>query len=92
MCVLVRLACRRGQHRRQRCCRAHPLARPLQPQEDFRPLVRASEGFEWRPQKPSAASFVEQKWGWAGQDPGARVWGCRYRQPVQAAEQRVVDC
>ena len=45
-----------------------PTAFPLQ--EDFKPMVRRSSGFEWRPERPNATTFVEQKWGWTGQAVG----------------------
>eukprot|EP00887_Chlorella_sp_A99_P000276 scaffold13.g276.t1 len=35
-------------------------------QEDFKPIVKMAQGFEWRPERPNATSFVEQKWGWTG--------------------------
>lgn len=35
-------------------------------QEDFQPMVGAHKGFQWRPERPNATSFVEQKWGWTG--------------------------
>lgn len=35
-------------------------------QEDFQPMVTGHKGFQWRPERPNATSFVEQKWGWTG--------------------------
>ncbi|PSC76523.1 Beta-glucan synthesis-associated SKN1 [Micractinium conductrix] len=35
-------------------------------QEAFQLLVTASKGFTWRPERPTAPTFVEQKWGWTG--------------------------
>lgn len=29
-------------------------------------MVGAHKGFQWRPERPNATSFVEQKWGWTG--------------------------
>lgn len=45
----------------------HPL-RALQ--EDFKPYARAMQGFAFRPERPDAATFVEQKWGYTGDSPG----------------------
>jgi hypothetical protein len=33
-------------------------------------MVKRSSGFEWRPERPNATTFVEQKWGWTGQAVG----------------------
>ena len=40
-------------------------------QENFKPIVKASKGFEYRPEWPDAKSFVAQKWGWTATQPGA---------------------
>ncbi|EFN58648.1 hypothetical protein CHLNCDRAFT_140901 [Chlorella variabilis] len=40
-------------------------------QEDFKGAVVASSGFEYRAERPRAATFVRQKWGWTGAAPGA---------------------
>ncbi|KAL4423959.1 hypothetical protein ABPG75_001260 [Micractinium tetrahymenae] len=39
--------------------------------EDFKPVVKAAEGFEFVAHKPSAPTFVEQKWAWTGLQPGS---------------------
>ncbi|KAL4440672.1 hypothetical protein ABPG77_000381 [Micractinium sp. CCAP 211/92] len=39
-------------------------------QEDFKPYARAMQGFAFRPERPDAATFVEQKWGYTGDSPG----------------------
>ncbi|KAL4423591.1 hypothetical protein ABPG77_004631 [Micractinium sp. CCAP 211/92] len=43
-------------------------------QEDFKFMVTAKSGFTWRPERPNAPTFVEQKaratWGWTGLQPG----------------------
>lgn len=36
-------------------------------------MVKAANGFVWRPEKPDAENFVRQKWGWSGQGPGTQV-------------------
>lgn len=33
-------------------------------------MVYNASGFEWRPERPEGASFVEQKWGWSAYEPG----------------------
>lgn len=33
-------------------------------------VTAASPGFAWSPERPDAATFVEQKWGWTGRSPG----------------------
>ncbi|KAI7842797.1 hypothetical protein COHA_003543 [Chlorella ohadii] len=38
--------------------------------EKFTPLVKDTQGFEYRPERPEAPSFVLQKWGWSGLQPG----------------------
>lgn len=45
-------------------------------QEDFKPLVKATAGFEYRALKPDAPDFVQQKWGYIGTRPGVggRGW------------------
>jgi len=40
------------------------------PQEDFKPMVTKKSGFTWRPERPNAPTFVEQKWGWTGLEVG----------------------
>ncbi|KAL4421416.1 hypothetical protein ABPG75_010707 [Micractinium tetrahymenae] len=40
-------------------------------EEAFKDVVVAVDGFEYRPEKPNAPNFVEQKWGWTGREPGA---------------------
>ncbi len=44
---------------------------PSTAQEDFQHVVKRTSGFEWAAEKPGAASFVEQKWGWRSVEPGA---------------------
>jgi hypothetical protein len=39
-----------------------PVTCPFLLQEDFQPMVVRSHGFKWRPERPAAPSFVEQKW------------------------------
>ena len=39
-------------------------------QKDFERMVSAQEGFKYRAEKPEAAEFVEQKWGWTSDQPG----------------------
>jgi hypothetical protein len=39
-------------------------------QEGFEYVAVNASGFEWRPERPEGASFVEQKWGWSAFDPG----------------------
>ena len=39
-------------------------------QRDFKGVVEASEGFEYKPERKNATSFVEQKWGWTADRPG----------------------
>ncbi|PSC75343.1 hypothetical protein C2E20_1137 [Micractinium conductrix] len=39
--------------------------------ERFKPLARAMEGFEYRAERPEGGTFVEQKWGFTGEAPGA---------------------
>ena len=59
---------------------APPLARTLHiadtcmhtiAQEDFKSAVVAAEGFEYRPERPNATSFLTQKWAWTGLEPGS---------------------
>ncbi|KAI7845940.1 hypothetical protein COHA_000486 [Chlorella ohadii] len=38
--------------------------------EEFKPLVTDARGFEYRPERPGAPNFVQQKWGWTGLQPG----------------------
>ena len=40
-------------------------------QEDFKPLVTSTSGFEYVPERPDAPTFSGQKWGWTGLTPGA---------------------
>ncbi|PSC68096.1 hypothetical protein C2E20_8274 [Micractinium conductrix] len=40
-------------------------------QEDFKPLARAMRGFQYRAERPEKPTFVEQKWGYRGDAPGA---------------------
>ena len=40
-------------------------------QEDFKGVVGKAQGFAYRPERPERATFVEQKWGWSGDAPGA---------------------
>lgn len=51
----------------------------LLPQEDFQSVATAMDGFEWRPERPDAADFVSQKWGYRGDKIGETCWGCRCR-------------
>lgn len=39
-------------------------------QEDFKPYARAMQGFSYRAERPDAATFVDQKWGYTGVSPG----------------------
>ncbi len=51
-------------------------------------MVTAHKGFQWRPERPNATSFVEQKWGWTGLAVGERAavgWICRRTPPFNAA-------
>ena len=48
-------------------------AGPVLPtQEEFKPLVTDARGFEYRPERPGAPNFVQQKWGWTGLQPGVQ--------------------
>jgi len=48
-------------------------AGPVLPtQEEFKPLVKDARGFEYRPERPGAPNFVQQKWGWTGLQPGVQ--------------------
>jgi hypothetical protein len=40
-------------------------------QENFKPLVTRTSGFEYVPERPDAPTFSGQKWGWTGLTPGA---------------------
>lgn len=40
-------------------------------QEDFKPLAHAMSGFAYAAQRPDAATFVQQKWGYSAEQPGA---------------------
>lgn len=51
-------------------------------QEEFKPLVKDARGFEFRPERPEAPTFVLQKWAWTGLQPG--VSGCGMQQPHAA--------
>lgn len=65
-------------------CRGLPF-----PQEDFRPLVKAAQGFEYRPERPNATGIADQKWGWRGLQPGAcTARGACKHQCVQRASCR----
>lgn len=33
-------------------------------------MVVANKGFEYQPERPAAADFMHQKWGWRGSRPG----------------------
>ncbi|PSC71318.1 hypothetical protein C2E20_5316 [Micractinium conductrix] len=39
-------------------------------QEGFKPVVVAQQGFEYRAERPQEETFVGQKWGWTGTQPG----------------------
>ncbi len=41
-------------------------------QEEFKPLVKQAQGFEYRPERPARTSVLAQKWGWSGLQPGVR--------------------
>jgi len=46
-------------------------------QEDFKEVVaRHSDGFVYQPERPDAPTFVEQKWGWRGLQPGRGGGAC----------------
>ena len=53
------LCCARRRRRRQRLHRC-PALPPHHAQEAFQLLVTASKGFTWRPERPTAPTFVEQ--------------------------------
>lgn len=40
-------------------------------EEDFKQVVVATSGFQYKPERPTARNFVEQKWGWSAKTPGA---------------------
>lgn len=40
-------------------------------QEAFKPIVVASHGFTYKPERPDAPNFITQKWGWTAEKPGA---------------------
>ncbi|PSC68097.1 CRT (chloroquine-resistance transporter)-like transporter [Micractinium conductrix] len=40
-------------------------------QEDFKPLARAMQGFAYLAERPDKPTFVQQKWGYRGEAPGA---------------------
>ncbi|PRW56718.1 hypothetical protein C2E21_4783 [Chlorella sorokiniana] len=42
-------------------------------QEEFQSVAVAMDGFEWRPERPEAADFVSQKWGYRGDKTGSWV-------------------
>ncbi len=50
------------------------------PQEEFTPLVKDTQGFEYRPERPEAPSFVLQKWGWSGLQPGEQTGWLRSQE------------
>lgn len=55
-----------------------PIRPPVPPlQEDFKPMVTAKKGFTWRPERPNAPTFVEQKVrpGGRGSQPAGQPWG-----------------
>lgn len=54
--------------------RPGPCLALLLPQEDFKGVVAAQEGWQYAAQRPEAKSFVEQKWGWVSSAPGALLW------------------
>ncbi|KAI7839286.1 hypothetical protein COHA_006984 [Chlorella ohadii] len=39
--------------------------------EDFKPMVRRHKGFQYAPERPQAADFMHQKWGWRATRPGS---------------------
>lgn len=39
-------------------------------QESFKPLVVAQRGFSYKPERPNATEWAQQKWGWSGTRPG----------------------
>lgn len=45
------------------------------PQEDFKPLAKAMDGFAYAAERPDAPDFVGQKWGYRGEQPGERAMG-----------------
>lgn len=44
-------------------------------QEDFKGVVKAANGFVYRPERPDAETFVQQKWAWSGTGPGVEGHG-----------------
>lgn len=38
--------------------------------EDFKGVVVEQQGFEYRPERPNASGFRNQKWGWTSSQPG----------------------
>lgn len=50
-------------------------------QEGFKPVVKDAHGFEYRPERPAAPTFVLQKWGWSGLQPGVEA------QPMSSCSQ-----
>lgn len=48
-----------------------PTFNLLSAQEEFRPVVRQQQGFTYRPEKPQLRRWIEQKWGWSADEPGA---------------------
>lgn len=34
-------------------------------------MVRRHKGFQYAPERPQAADFMHQKWGWRAKRPGA---------------------
>lgn len=58
----------RCQPRRPYACRAACCL-----QEDFQPVAKGMEGFEYKAERPKAPTFVEQKWGYRGSGTGEPV-------------------
>lgn len=45
-------------------------------QEDFKGVVVEQQGFEFRPERPNASEFRNQKWGWTSSRPGEEGGPC----------------
>lgn len=51
--------------------------------ERFQPMAAAMRGFAWRAERPDAAAFVDQKWGYSANGTGGRaaLGSCRRASP-----------
>lgn len=55
---------------------SHRATAPCLWQEDFKGVVVEQQGFEFRPERPNASEFRNQKWGWTSSRPGEEGGPC----------------